>query len=178
MAVSGLDKTSKCREEAVQASLANNTAPLYETALAHTGREQVQRQALAASGWHQWGEKQIIPPISTPILRHIGITTDVRKGRLDGLYYSPPLPGDTQIIAHQVLRGRHVGSDLSQGKEGSPRERIDSDLFFTFSPVCSGLRRRKLNDYETFLSHSPTSPFTPRGLWMTVSRGGFPRYCV
>ena len=93
------------------------------------------------------------------------------RGALMACIIPPPLPADTQIIAHQVLRGRHVGSDLSQGKEGSPRERIDSDLFFTFSPVCSGLRRRKLNDYETFLSHSPTSPFTPRGLWMTVSRG-------
>ena len=38
VAVSGLDKTSKCREEPVQAALANNTAPLCDTALAHTGR--------------------------------------------------------------------------------------------------------------------------------------------
>ena len=67
VAVSGLDKTSKCREEAVQAALANNTAPLYDTALAHTGREQVQRHALAGMGrWHHWLEKQIIPPVSYP----------------------------------------------------------------------------------------------------------------
>ena len=30
-------------------------------------------------------------PITAPILRHIGITTDVRKGRLDGLFVVFPL---------------------------------------------------------------------------------------
>ena len=61
VAVSGLDKTSKCREEAVQAALANNTAPLCDTALAHTGREQVQRHALAGMGMAPLARKTNYP---------------------------------------------------------------------------------------------------------------------
>ena len=91
VAVSGLDKTSKCREEAVQATLANNTAPLYDTALAHTGRGAGAAACIGRDGDGTTGSKNKLSHPS-PILRHIGITTDVRKGRLDGLYYSPSSP--------------------------------------------------------------------------------------
>ena len=102
------------------------------------------------------------------------------RGALMACIIPPPLPGDTQIIAHQVLQGETCWLGPAPRK-GSPRERIDSDLFFTFSPVCPGLRRRKLNDYETLpplppqpLTSSPFLQTPPLGLWMTVSRRGIP----
>ena len=73
------------------------------------------------------------PPISTPILRHIGITTDVRKGRfLDGLCIIPPRPAaDTQIIAHQVQCGETcwLGPEPRKGSPEKELTVIYSSLF-------------------------------------------------
>ena len=127
----GLDKTSKCGErerESCRPSCTVPTLPLWCTLRHKLAVEQVQWQALARSGWHRLA-KQIIPhirthrhptgpnPITAPVLRHIGITTDVRKGRLDGLFVVFPL-----LVIRKSLRIKSCGETCWLGRKDPPRK--------------------------------------------------------
>ena len=56
-------------------------------------------------------------PITAPILRHIGITTDVRKGRLDGLFVVFPL-----LVIRKSLRIKSCGETCWLGRKDPPRK--------------------------------------------------------
>ena len=123
----GLDKTSKCRER--ERELPSKLHCTYSATLVYTPAQ----AGSGAGAMASLGKVRMAParktnypthrhptgpnPITVPILRHIGITTDVRKGRLDGLFVVFPL-----LVIRKSLRIKSCGETCWLGRKDPPRK--------------------------------------------------------